>query len=62
MGLSSVKLKYTGGPTGWKGDVSRTILDIRKALSRGWSPSLSSDDAVRKSAREIINNYAMLSG
>ena len=56
MGLPNVKLRFTGGQTGWRGDIAKTILDISKAQSRGWSPSLHSDDAVRRSAREIIKN------
>lgn len=56
MELLNVRLKFTGGTTGWKGDVSKTILDIRKALSLGWSPSLRSDAAVRNSAKKIIAN------
>lgn len=62
MKLSNVQLKFTGGKTGWKGDVSKTILDISRALSLGWSPLLRSDDAVRKSAKEIIANNERVQG
>lgn len=54
MGLEGVEFEYTGGKRGWIGDVPTTILDIEKALSLGWEPSLNSAEAVRKSAKAII--------
>lgn len=56
LGLKKVKFKYTGGKTGWKGDIPRTIINIQKALKTGWRPEYNSDTAVRISARKIINN------
>ncbi len=61
MGLKEVKFHYTGGERGWKGDVPKTVLDISKALSFGWKPTLNSAEAVRKSAREIIKRIKNLS-
>ena len=54
MGMENIEFKYTGGDRGWTGDIPMTILDIRKAMGLGWEPTLSSADAVRKSARMII--------
>ena len=45
---------YTGGEKGWTGDVPEMRLDIEKLRAEGWSPSKSSDEAVRKTARELI--------
>ncbi len=55
MGLKDVEFLYTGGSRGWKGDVSKTILDITKARKMGWNPVLNSAQAVRESARNIIS-------
>ena len=55
MGLSDVELKYTGGKRGWKGDVPRFQLDASKINKLGWKASYSSDEAVRKSIRELLN-------
>lgn len=46
---------YTGGDRGWTGDVPRMRLSIDKLAALGWEPSHSSDDAVRQSARELID-------
>lgn len=44
---------YTGGEKGWTGDVPEMRLDIEKLRSTGWSPSESSDEAVRRTVREL---------
>ena len=44
---------YTGGDRGWTGDVPKMRLSIEKLSSRGWEPSMSSHEAVRRSAREL---------
>ena len=57
MGLKNVKLKPTGGVNGgrgWKGDVKNMLLDISKIKALGWKPKLNSEQAVRKTVREII--------
>jgi UDP-glucose 4-epimerase len=56
MGLSNVKFKYTGGTRGWPGDVPRFQLDISKINKFGWNEKYSSDDAVRKAIREILDS------
>ena len=56
MGLSNVEFKYTGGDRGWKGDVPRFQLDANKIKKLGWNEKYSSDEAVRKSIREILDN------
>jgi len=54
MGLKNVKFKYTGGKRGWKGDVPCFQLDIRKIEKYGWKPKYTSDEAVRKAIRDIL--------
>jgi UDP-glucose 4-epimerase len=39
---------------GWKGDVKTMRLDIQKAKSRGWKPSMSSLEAVIRSVYAIV--------
>ncbi|WP_262177805.1 NAD-dependent epimerase/dehydratase family protein [Haloarcula laminariae] len=47
--------EHTGGDRGWTGDVPRMRLSIEKLAGLGWEPTQSSDDAVRQSARELID-------
>ncbi|QWC19299.1 NAD-dependent epimerase/dehydratase family protein [Halorubrum sp. 2020YC2] len=46
---------YTGGDRGWTGDVPKMRLSIEKLSALGWEPSIESDEAVRRSARELID-------
>jgi len=56
MGLKNVKFKYTGGKRGWAGDVPRFQLSIEKIKKLGWKPRYTSDEAVRKAIREVLDN------
>ena len=56
MGLKNVEFKYTGGKRGWAGDVPRFQLDVKKINNLGWKARNTSDDAVRKAIREILDN------
>ena len=42
------KIKYTGGKTGWKGDVPFYSHNSKKLNKLGWAPKLSSFEAVEK--------------
>jgi UDP-glucose 4-epimerase len=46
---------YTGGDRGWTGDVPKMRLSIERLADLGWEPSIESDEAVRRSARELID-------
>ena len=46
--------EYTGGDRGWTGDVPRMRLDVEKLQALGWSPDLESDEAIERSARELL--------
>jgi len=54
--------EYTGGDRGWTGDVPRMRLSIEKLAALGWDPAQSSDDAVRQSARELIDELCVTTG
>lgn len=54
MGLRNVSFKYTGGVRGWKGDVPRFQLDAHKINKLGWKATLTSDEAVRKAIRDVL--------
>ncbi|OAQ51146.1 hypothetical protein HTG_18085 [Natrinema mahii] len=47
--------EYTGGDRGWTGDVPKMRLSIEKLSALGWEPARSSDEAVRRATREIID-------
>ena len=57
MGLKGVKYRFTGGVEGgrgWRGDVKYMLLDVSKALEKGWRPKHTSQEAVRLAARALI--------
>lgn len=54
MGLKDVKFNYTGGESGWKGDVPRFQYDLSKVHAAGWHAKLTSDEAVRRTVREYL--------
>jgi len=56
MGLDP-EYEYTGGDRGWTGDVPKMRLSVEKLAALGWEPSQSSDEAVRRAARQLIDLY-----
>lgn len=56
MGLKGVKFNYTGGKRGWPGDVPRFQLSTEKMTKLRWKARYTSDEAVRKAIREILDN------
>jgi UDP-glucose 4-epimerase len=59
MGIDRRKIdvKYGEGPRGWKGDVPQVKLDTSRMTKLGWKPKLSSREAVRRSIREIVEQF-----
>ena len=58
MGLTGVRLIFTGGVDGgrgWKGDVKNMLLDVTSLKGLGWRPRYTSQQAVRLTTRHIIN-------
>lgn len=56
MGLKNVLIKHTPGDRGWKGDVPIIWLSNKKLKSLGWKCKNSSKEAVRQTARDLLNN------
>jgi len=54
MNLRNVKLKYTGGNIGWKGDVPQFKYNLSKIHQLGWKAKYSSTEAVRIAVRRIL--------
>lgn len=55
MGLAgSAKPRFGRSERGWKGDVPHYRLSIRKIRDLGWRPSMTSKQAVERTAHEIL--------
>lgn len=54
LNLEGVKISYTGGRTGWIGDVPKFQYDTTKIERLGWAPSYTSNEAVVRSIREEL--------
>jgi UDP-glucose 4-epimerase len=52
------RIRYTGGDRGWVGDVPRFQYSIDKVRRLGWSPRLTSDEAVERAVREVAAQSA----
>jgi UDP-glucose 4-epimerase len=48
-------IRYTGGKKGWVGDVPKFSYSVEKLKQLGWSPRLTSNQAVDKAVEEIVN-------
>jgi len=57
MGLADVKFKYTGGERGWPGDVPQVRLDPSRMENLGWKPRYTSDEAVRRAIKDILEEF-----
>lgn len=62
MGLKDVALKYTGGRSGWKGDVPAVIYNVEKAAKAGWKAKNSSADTIRICAQRLIKEAKVAVG
>jgi len=56
MGLKNVQFKYTGGDRGWPGDVPQVRLDVSKMDKLGWRATYTSNEAVKKAIRDILED------
>ena len=54
MGLKAVKFRYTGGKRGWPGDVPQVRFNVDKINSLGWKAKYTSDEAVRRAIKDIL--------
>lgn len=55
MGMKNVKISYSGGSQGWKGDVIKMMLDTSSTESLGWKARYNSEQAVRKAIKGILH-------
>jgi UDP-glucose 4-epimerase len=54
QGAPEAKIEFGTEDRGWKGDVPFTWLDSAKLDKLGWSAKIDSDEAVRRSVREVL--------
>jgi len=59
MGIDrgAIDVQYGDSPRGWRGDVPYVKLDTRKMTALGWRPKLSSNEAVRRTIREVAEQF-----
>ncbi len=55
MGFKNVKYEHTGGERGWAGDMPFVFLDNKKLRGCGWKPTLDSQQAVFRAAKEMLS-------
>ena len=58
-GLHDANIHDTGGERGWAGDIPRAMLSIDKMLSTGYDVYYNSEDAVRHTAKCLIDEIGM---
>ena len=58
-GYTDAKIAYTGGSRGWAGDIPRAMLAIDKMNSAGFNVKFNSEDAVRHTARVLIQEIGL---
>ncbi|MCX6929284.1 MAG: NAD-dependent epimerase/dehydratase family protein, partial [Verrucomicrobia bacterium] len=57
---SKVPYRFTGGVRGWLGDSPLVHLDTTRMKSLGWSPQVSIQASIRRTARYLLDNPHML--
>jgi UDP-glucose 4-epimerase len=59
MGIARdvIRIEYTGGSRGWRGDVAQVKLDTKKMTALGWRPKLSSAEAVKKTIAAVVEQF-----
>jgi UDP-glucose 4-epimerase len=59
MGIERAKIdvQYGDSPRGWRGDVPQVQLDTRRMTALGWTPKLSSHEAVRRTIAEVVEQF-----
>lgn len=60
--LENVKYEFTGGESGWKGDVPQFQYCLDKIHKTGWKAQYNSDEAVRKTVKEVLNEQGACVG
>lgn len=55
--LKGVEVVYTGGESGWKGDVPKFLLSTKKMAKLGWKAEHTSEQAVREAAKIVVKEH-----
>lgn len=55
----STPIRFTGGNRGWVGDVPRFRYSIEKIQELGWSPKLTSAQAIERAVAEIAQEFQL---
>ncbi len=58
-GCNDASIEYTGGDRGWAGDIPRAMLSIDKMLSTGYDVRYNSEDAIRHTAKCLIEEIGL---
>lgn len=53
----SIDVQYGDSPRGWRGDVPYVKLDTRKMTALGWRPKRSSNEAVRRTIANVVEQF-----
>jgi len=51
------RVQYGDSPRGWRGDVPYVKLDTSRMTALGWTPKLSSNEAVRRTIAEVVEQF-----
>jgi len=59
MGIDRGKIdvQYGDSPRGWRGDVPYVKLDTSRMTKLGWTPKLSSNEATKRTIREVVEQF-----
>lgn len=57
LGLGNVEYEFSGGESGWKGDVPQFRYCLDKIHGMGWRAQYDSDAAVRETVRDAIREW-----
>ena len=52
-----LNIRFTGGKKGWVGDIPKFRYSIKKLRNLGWSPQLSSPQAIQRAIEEIHSEF-----
>ena len=58
-GCAGASIEYTGGDRGWAGDIPRAMLAIDKMLEIGFDVNYNSEQAIRHTARALIEEIGL---
>ena len=60
MGIdrNAIDVQYGDSPRGWRGDVPQVKLDTRRMTALGWTPKHTSREAVRRTIREVVEQFS----